>query len=64
MSQKLYVVVAELPNGDRLVTKNDARPLAQALDTARILNQTIFSPVLAGGLTEWFCREGWKRYRR
>ncbi|HYE35474.1 hypothetical protein [Methylocaldum sp.] len=64
MSAKQYVVAAELATGELLITKGDAKPLAQALDTARILNQTTFSPIPAGGLTEWFCREGWKRYRR
>jgi hypothetical protein len=64
VSQKLYVIVAELPNGNRLVTENKPWPLSQALEVALTFNQTMFSTAPAGGLTEWFCREGWKRYRR
>lgn len=61
---KLYTVAGTLPSGEHLIAPICPKPLSDALDTARVFNETTHSAIPAGGLTEWFCRTGWQRYRR
>lgn len=64
MSQQLYTVVGEAQSGASVVVYVQPLPFAEAAEEVAMLNGVTFRAIPAGSLTEWFCREGWKRYRR
>jgi hypothetical protein len=59
-----YVVVARLQDGRFMIIDDDHKPLSSAIDCARAFNGGVFLAIPAGGLTEWWCREGSKRFHR